>query len=100
MIPELLRTSWRRSLSGSLAAKLERASICYIHCAHHSSEAADCLAMGGRRAPGDGLGPSGGKGGRGHEMTFDPIVKTASSDEGFDLDGYLGLLDVHGKEVV
>ncbi|KAK1765584.1 NADP-dependent alcohol dehydrogenase [Phialemonium atrogriseum] len=32
-----------------------------------------------------------------HAMTFDLIVSTASSFEGFDLDAYLSLLDVHGK---
>jgi len=30
-------------------------------------------------------------------MTFDLIVNTASSSEGFDLAAYLGLLDVHGR---
>lgn len=34
-----------------------------------------------------------------HEMTFDLIVNTANSLEGFDLDAYLSLLDVHGKFV-
>ncbi|KAI1260542.1 GroES-like protein [Xylariaceae sp. FL1019] len=33
-----------------------------------------------------------------HQMTFDLIVSTSNSfGEGFDLDGYLSLLDVHGK---
>jgi len=32
-----------------------------------------------------------------HEMTFDLIINTASSSEGFDLPKYLSLLDVHGK---
>ena len=32
-----------------------------------------------------------------HEMTFDLIVNTASSSEGFELEKYLSLLDVHGK---
>jgi alcohol dehydrogenase (NADP+) len=32
-----------------------------------------------------------------HEMTFDLIVNTASSSDGFDLEKYLSLLDVHGK---
>lgn len=36
---------------------------------------------------------------KGHEMTFDLIVNTANSFEGFDLDAYLSLLDVHGKWV-
>jgi alcohol dehydrogenase (NADP+) len=34
-----------------------------------------------------------------HEMTFDLIVNCANSMEGFDLDAYLSLLDVHGKWV-
>lgn len=34
-----------------------------------------------------------------HKMTFDLIVNTANSDEGFDLDAYLSLLDVHAKWV-
>lgn len=34
-----------------------------------------------------------------HEMTFDLILCTASSDDGFDLAPYLSLLRVHGKFV-
>lgn len=34
-----------------------------------------------------------------HEMTFDLIVSTANSTEGFDLGAYLSLLDVHAKYV-
>jgi alcohol dehydrogenase (NADP+) len=34
-----------------------------------------------------------------HEMTFDVILCTASSDQGFDLAPYLSLLKVHGKFV-
>ena len=34
-----------------------------------------------------------------HIMTFDLIVNTASSFEGFDLDAYLSILDVHAKWV-
>jgi alcohol dehydrogenase (NADP+) len=34
-----------------------------------------------------------------HQMTFDLIVNTANSFDGFDLDAYLSLLDVHGKWV-
>ncbi len=34
-----------------------------------------------------------------HEMTFDLIINTANSSEGFDLNAYLSLLDVHGKWV-
>ncbi|KAH6629918.1 chaperonin 10-like protein [Chaetomium sp. MPI-SDFR-AT-0129] len=34
-----------------------------------------------------------------HKMTFDIIVNTANSFEGFDLDAYLSLLDVHAKWV-
>lgn len=32
-----------------------------------------------------------------HSMTFDLIVNTANSSEGFDLEKYLSLLDVHGR---
>lgn len=32
-----------------------------------------------------------------HEMTFDLIVNTANSFSGFQLEKYLGLLDVHGR---
>lgn len=34
---------------------------------------------------------------RANRMTFDLILNTANSSEGFDLAQYLGLLDVHGK---
>jgi alcohol dehydrogenase (NADP+) len=34
-----------------------------------------------------------------HVMTFDLIINTASSNEGFDLGSYLELLDVHGRWV-
>lgn len=34
-----------------------------------------------------------------HIMTFDLIINTASGSEGFDLDRYLSLLDVHGRWV-
>lgn len=34
-----------------------------------------------------------------HIMTFDLIVNTASSFEGFDLDAYIALLDVHARWV-
>ena len=34
-----------------------------------------------------------------HAMTFDLIVSTANSFEGFDIDAYLSLLDVHAKWV-
>jgi alcohol dehydrogenase (NADP+) len=34
-----------------------------------------------------------------HEMTFDLILTTASSNEGFDLGAYLSILDVHGRYV-
>lgn len=34
-----------------------------------------------------------------HRMTFDLIVNTASSSDGFDLSSYLTMLDVHGKWV-
>lgn len=32
-----------------------------------------------------------------HKMTFDLIVNTANSGDGFELNRYLGLLDVHGR---
>jgi alcohol dehydrogenase (NADP+) len=32
-----------------------------------------------------------------HRMTFDLIINTANSSDGFDLAKYLSLLDVHGK---
>lgn len=32
-----------------------------------------------------------------HKMTFDLIINTANSNEGFDLGAYLSLLDVHGR---
>lgn len=32
-----------------------------------------------------------------HRMTFDLIINTANSSEGFDLGKYISLLDVHGK---
>lgn len=32
-----------------------------------------------------------------HKMTFDLIINTANSSEGFDLASYLSLLDVHGR---
>jgi alcohol dehydrogenase (NADP+) len=32
-----------------------------------------------------------------YKMTFDLIVNTANSSEGFDLGAYLSLLDVHGR---
>ncbi|KAK5989875.1 NADP-dependent alcohol dehydrogenase VI [Cladobotryum mycophilum] len=32
-----------------------------------------------------------------HRMTFDLIINTASSDEGFKMREYLSLLDIHGK---
>lgn len=34
-----------------------------------------------------------------HIMTFDLIISTANSFEGFDIDAYLSLLDVHGRWV-
>ena len=33
---------------------------------------------------------------KGHEMTFDIIINTATSFEGFALSQYLSLLDIHG----
>jgi len=34
-----------------------------------------------------------------HELSFDLILSTASSDEGFDIALYLSMLNVHGKFV-
>ena len=34
-----------------------------------------------------------------HQMTFDLIINTANSFDGFDMAAYLSLLDVHGKWV-
>ena len=60
----------------------------------HSKEA-DCLKMGA-----DGfLATSDKDWNAEHVMTFDLILNTASSFEGFDLNAYLRLLDVHGKFV-
>jgi len=55
---------------------------------------ADAKAMGanGYLATADGKNWN-----EGHIMTFDLIVNTASSNEGFDLGAYLKLLDVHGR---
>lgn len=61
---------------------------------------ADSLAMGadGFLATGEG-GEGGGGWAAAHEMTFDLILNTANSSEGFDLGAYLSLLDVHGRWV-
>lgn len=55
---------------------------------------ADALAMGadGYLATADGENWN-----EGHIMTFDLIINTASSNEGFNLGAYLKLLDVHGR---
>ncbi|KAJ0384786.1 hypothetical protein COL922a_007667 [Colletotrichum nupharicola] len=59
------------------------------------SKEADSLKMGA-----DGYLASGEKGwNEPHKMTFDLILNTANSFEGFDLSAYLSLLDVHGKWV-
>ncbi|KAK2733807.1 zinc-binding protein [Colletotrichum kahawae] len=59
------------------------------------SKEADSLKMGA-----DGYLASGEKGwNEPHQMTFDLILNTANSFEGFDLSAYLSLLDVHGKWV-
>ncbi len=60
----------------------------------HAKEA-DCLKMGA-----DGfLATSDKDWTKGHTMTFDLIINTANSFDGFDLDAYLSLLDVHAKWV-
>lgn len=59
------------------------------------SKEADALKMGA-----EGLLATSEEGwNHGHEMTFDFILCTASSDDGFDLAPYLSLLKVHGKFV-
>lgn len=59
------------------------------------SKEADSLKMGA-----DGYLASGEKGwNEAHNMTFDLILNTANSSDGFDLSTYLTLLDVHGKWV-
>lgn len=60
----------------------------------HAKEA-DALKMGA-----DGFIATGDEGWEKKEeniMTFDLIINTASSSDGFDLGKYLGLLDVHGR---
>jgi alcohol dehydrogenase (NADP+) len=59
----------------------------------HAKEA-DARQMGaaGFLATGDGPGWN-----DDHRMTFDLIVNTANSADGFDLNAYLALLDVHGR---
>lgn len=78
---------------GLLFAKALGASV-YVISRTHSKEA-DALAMGA-----DGfLATSDPQWNEAHIMTFDLIINTANSFEGFDIDAYLSLLDVHGKWV-
>lgn len=78
---------------GVLFAKALGAEVWAISRSHAKEE--DAKAMGA-----DGFLATGDKDwNKAHEMTFDLIVNTANSSEGFDLDAYLSLLDVHGKWV-
>ncbi|KAK3340641.1 chaperonin 10-like protein [Neurospora tetraspora] len=79
---------------GLLFAKALGAEV-YVISRTHSKEA-DALKMGadGFLATSDGPNWN-----QEHIMTFDLIINTANSFEGFDVDAYLALLDVHGKWV-
>ncbi|KAJ9129902.1 Alcohol dehydrogenase-like protein [Coniochaeta hoffmannii] len=78
---------------GVLFAKALGAEVWAISRSH--SKEADAKAMGA-----DGFIATQDEGWNGpHEMTFDLIINCANSMEGFDLDAYLSLLDVHGKFV-
>lgn len=78
---------------GLLFAKALGATV-YVISRTHAKEA-DALAMGA-----DGfLATSDENWNAPHVMTFDLILNTANSFEGFDIDAYLSLLDVHAKWV-
>lgn len=78
---------------GTMFAKALGAEVWVISRSH--SKEADALKMGA-----DGFIATQDKDwNEPHIMTFDLIVNTASSNEGFDLDKYLSLLDVHGRWV-
>jgi len=78
---------------GIMFAKAMGAEVWAISRSRSKEE--DSLKMGA-----DGYLASGEKGwNKEHEMTFDLILNTANSFEGFDLSAYLSLLDVHGKWV-
>lgn len=75
---------------GVLFAKALGASVWVISRSHAKEADARALGADGFLATGDGPGWN-----REHVMTFDLIVNTASSSDGFDLGAYLELLDVH-----
>jgi len=78
---------------GLLFAKALGAEVWAISRSH--AKEADCKAMGA-----DGFLATKDAGwAEPHVMTFDLIVNTANSFEGFDLAAYLSLLDVHGRFV-
>lgn len=78
---------------GLLFAKALGAEVWVISRSH--AKEADALKMGA-----DGFLATSDKGWQlPHVMTFDLIINTANSFEGFDLDAYLSLLDVHAKWV-
>ncbi|KAL8329735.1 hypothetical protein RB597_005150 [Gaeumannomyces tritici] len=78
---------------GLLFAKALGAEVWAI--SRSRAKEADCKAMGA-----DGFLATSEKGwNEPHAMTFDVILNTASSFEGWDFGAYLGLLDVHGKFV-
>ncbi|KAK3903182.1 NADP-dependent alcohol dehydrogenase [Staphylotrichum tortipilum] len=78
---------------GLLFAKALGAEVWVISRSH--AKEADARAMGA-----DGFLATSDKGwNEPHVMTFDLIVNTANSFDGFDLDAYLSLLDVHAKWV-
>ncbi|EOO02138.1 putative nadp-dependent alcohol dehydrogenase 6 protein [Phaeoacremonium minimum UCRPA7] len=78
---------------GLLFAKALGAEVWAISRSHAKEK--DCLAMGA-----DGfIATADEKWAEPHTMTFDLILNTANSFEGFDLNAYLSMLDVHGKWV-
>ncbi|TPX12383.1 uncharacterized protein E0L32_007030 [Thyridium curvatum] len=78
---------------GLLFAKALGAEVWAISRSH--AKEADCRAMGA-----DGFIATGDEGWAApHRMSFDLVLNTASSFDGFDLDAYLSLLDVHGRWV-
>ncbi|KAK3369759.1 chaperonin 10-like protein [Lasiosphaeria ovina] len=78
---------------GLLFAKALGAEVWVISRSH--AKEADALKLGA-----DGFLATADKGwNEPHVMTFDLILNTASSFEGFDIDAYLSLLDVHAKFV-
>ncbi|KAK0622350.1 chaperonin 10-like protein [Immersiella caudata] len=78
---------------GLLFAKALGAAV-YVISRTHAKEA-DALAMGA-----DGfIATSDANWNEPHVMTFDLIINTANSFEGWDIDRYLSLLDVHAKWV-